>query len=125
MTIKGIHLVANKTQKSKTATVWDHSVSTPGGSPLTISISGNTKTVNGKVSVQHNLAKYTGTLTFNAVTYDKAVGCCHPTGGSVTATLSGSKSGTETLTFEGSGCGAATVVDSSGNTNNITLTHCF
>jgi hypothetical protein len=89
--------------------------------------SGTTMVATGTVTVQHNLAKFTSTTTFDSVEYGDA-NCCFPTGGSVTTTfVSGPHSGgTETLTFSSSTtCGAAKLTHPDGTTAGLTLMHCI
>jgi hypothetical protein len=102
------------------ATLWDHTVSTGAGG-LTLSGASGSRVVNGAVTVQHNLIKYTATATFNNVGWGEA-GCCFPTTGSVTTTFSGGKS--ESLSFS-SICGEATLTTVNGKTVPITLQHCL
>jgi hypothetical protein len=80
----------------------DHTLSTKNA--LMINVSGTvSREVTGTVIVQHNLAKYTANAEFSAVTYDEDKCGCLPVSGSITTTLSGSRTGTETLTI--SACG--------------------
>lgn len=123
ITISGIHYVATKGYTDKngaaqTATLWDHSVSTT--APLTYTQS--TKTMTGTVQVQHNLAKYTASAAFS-VTFDHSTCGCYPKSGTITTTLTGSKTGTETLTF--TDCGTGTLTGSDGSASTITMSHCL
>lgn len=127
VTINGIHYVANQSVVTgsgapMTTTLWDHTVSTP--APLTITGSGPGQTIQaGTIEVQHNLRKFIGSasitqpLTFTA-------GCCFPTGGQITATFSGSKTGTQILNYSAQ-CGSATLIDDSGDSSAITLSQCL
>jgi hypothetical protein len=122
--INGSHLTGNLTPAGGSSTkIWDHTVYTGQGG-LTISRHPD-RTVNGSVTVQHNLAKYNATATFNNVSYGEA-GCCFPTGGSVSTTfMNGADMGkTETLSFSAI-CGQATLTDASGLTHDIELQHCL
>lgn len=114
VTIQGIHRALYNPSGAK---VYDHTVSST--VPFTITGVGSAKVISaGTLQVQHNLAHFVATaailtpLTFTA-------NCCHPTGGSVDISyVSGSKSGTETVTF-GPSCGMA-----STNGNSFVLTYC-
>lgn len=82
----------------------------------------NGRTMNGgSIEVNHNLAGFTAVLVPNNLEWSSS-SCCHPTGGSMTVTYSGSRSGSATLTFGGT-CGTATVTSGSG-TQNIVLGFC-
>ena len=123
--INGSHLIAATTLKGgATTTVWNHTVTT-GAAPLTVTGSGSSRIVTGTVTVQHNLAKYTSTTTFNGVGYGDP-NCCFPTSGTITTSfLSGPESGkSESLAFDNS-CGEATLTTTSGMTMARTLTHCL
>lgn len=114
--INGIHLTATViSQKGKTITLWDHTISSG-----TITVTAGLG-VTGTVTLQHNLAKYTATSTLN-LTY--TTGCVHPTSGTITTTLSGSKRGTETLTFS-SNCGQATLTNTSNSQSTVNIAHIF
>jgi hypothetical protein len=95
------------------------------GGPLTFTASGSTRVLSGTVTVQHNIARYTATATFHAVTYEQS-GCCFPASGTVTSTFQGGpfKGATETVTF-GGGCGDVTITTSTGNTVQRTLQNCL
>jgi hypothetical protein len=126
LSINGSHLTGTLTAAGGTPTTWwDHTVST-GAAGIDVTISGTSRIVTGTVMVQHNLAKFTSTTTFNNVTYDDA-NCCFPTGGSVTTTFSkGPHLGkTETLTFGGAGCGEAKLTKTDGSNVAFTLQHCI
>ena len=122
--INGSHLTGNVTLAGASDKIWDHTLST-GSSPLTVTGVGASRVVTGEVTVQHNLAKYTASVSFDSVGYGEP-GCCFPTSGTLTATFSkGSVVGkTETLTFDGT-CGDATLTKADGTTESITLKHCL
>lgn len=125
LVIDGSHLTGAVTPSGQAATkIWDHTVSTAGG-PLTFTASGTTRLLSGAVTVQHNLAKFTATATFNSVGYGEA-GCCFPTTGSVTTTFQSgpSKGETETLAFSAI-CGEVTFTNTSGVSSPLTLQHCL
>ena len=128
LTINGSHITGTLTPSGGTASKWwDHTVTTsPGG--VTVVINGTDRVVTGTVVVQHNLAKFTSTTTFNSVEYNDET-CCFPTGGSVTTTFSeGPYQGkTESLTFGGTGatCGDSTLTKTDGTKEAFTLKHCI
>ncbi len=122
ITINGIQYTA--TTGSGTV-AWDHSVSTTTSLIFTapgLGIATGTIT-SGTVQVQHNLAKYTASAAFNSVTYNHGVCGCFPTGGTITTTLTGSQTGTETLVI--TGCAKATLTANDGTTSTVSLTHCL
>jgi hypothetical protein len=124
LVIHGSHLTGTVTIDGESTRIWDHTVSTgPGG--LTITGAATGRVVNGTVIVQHNLAKFTSSTSFEGVAYGDAT-CCFPTGGGVSTTFeSGPNAGkTESLTFTRV-CGSATLVNASGSQEEITLTHCL
>ncbi len=114
-----VHLI-----DGKSATIWDHTLST-GTDGLTVSGSGASRVVSGKVTVQHNLAHYTVTATLQSVAFSDT-NCCFPTSGTISTQFkSGASQGkTETLAFSAV-CGEATLTDASGATSSITLQHCL
>jgi hypothetical protein len=124
LVINGSHLTGTVTIRGKELTIWDHTVST-GSTGLTVSGAGSSRVVDGQVTVEHNLLKYTASTTFNGVGYGE-IGCCFPTTGSVSTTFSsGDDAGkTETLAFS-STCGDATLTKADGETQSITLEHCL
>jgi hypothetical protein len=83
------------------------------------------RTVNGVVTVQHNIAQVTATSTFDNVVYGD-IACCFPTSGKVTTLFSKGpdKTKTETLEFNGT-CGSATLTEASGASQTIILRHCM
>lgn len=130
--MNGIHYTAvrsytTKKGVAKTATVWDHTVST--STALTNTFSGGVHTTNGTVVLQHNLAKYTASASFANVTHSHSSCGCLPNGGVITTSFTGSKTGNEILTV--TGCGTATLqlgttlaAAQAATTTNVTLTHC-
>jgi hypothetical protein len=122
--INGSHLTGTLTPAGGAAKkIWDHTLTT--ASPLVVTGSGAGRVVNGTLTVQHNLAKYTAQVTFNQVAYTDPL-CCFPTGGSVqTAISAGLDQGkTESLSF-GPACGQATLKELSGVTSSFTMRHCL
>ncbi len=104
---------------------WDHTVST-GAAGITVTGSGANRVASGTITVQHNLAKYTSTTTFNNVAFGDT-NCCFPTGGTVSTTFEDgpNMSKTETLSFTGAACGEATLTAADGTTSTVTLQHCL
>ena len=97
--------------------LYDHTISTT--APWRLPGVGSSKVISsGAFQVQHNLAHFVASATVaSPLTF--SANCCHPTGGSVNiAYTSGSKSGSETVTF-GPSCGVASV-----NGNSLVLTYC-
>jgi hypothetical protein len=90
-------------------------------------LTGN-RTMSGSVTIYHNLAKYTATNAFAAVTWGDST-CCYPTSGTITSSFSGTgapaTSGVMTFT---STCGEATFIATTGSTagatESVTLDSC-
>jgi hypothetical protein len=124
LVVHGSHLTGTITVNGRTTRIWDHTVSTEAGG-LTVTGTGTGRVVHGAVTVQHNLARYTATTTFNDVGYADGA-CCFPTSGTLSTTFdSGADAGkTETLAF-GAVCGDATLTMASGETESVTLEHCL
>lgn len=125
--IDGSHLLGTLTLAGGAPQkIWDHTVSTGSGG-VTVSRSGGSMTATGTVVVQHNLAKFTSTTSFDHVEYGDA-NCCFPTGGSVSTTFASgpSKGKTETLEFSSvAACGAAKLTRPDGTSAKLTLRHCL
>lgn len=124
LAIGGSHLTGTVTPSGGSATkVWDHTVSTASG-PLSFTETATTRTINGSVTVQHNLARYTAVSTFSDVQF--TAGCCFPTSGTVTTTFQNGpfQGDTEAITFS-STCGETTLKDTRGNAGPLTLQHCL
>jgi hypothetical protein len=122
LAISGSHLTAAVAGDVAPTKIVDITVST--STPLTFTVSGSTRVLSGTVRVQANIARYTASATFDAVTFGQA-GCCFPTSGTVTTTIQGGASDgrTETLTFGGA-CGEASLTRTSGETFQRTLQNC-
>jgi hypothetical protein len=119
--ILGIHYVAEKSATDSTK-LWDHTVSS--ASPVDVKIeTDGTRLVSGTVIVQHNLAKFTAKAELADVAFDALKCGCLPISGSVTTTLTGSRTGTETLDI--TACGQGTYTDDKGVKSTIVLTHCL
>lgn len=124
LVISGSHLTGSVNIAKRDYRIWDHTVSTGAGG-VTVTGSGTGRVVNGTVTVEHNILKFTSTTTFTNVAYTEP-GCCFPTSGSVTTTFdSGSNVGkTESLSFSVL-CGEATLTNANGSTEALTLEHCL
>jgi len=109
----------------------DHSVT--GSIAITENPGAATRTLNGTVTVYHNLMKVVGTSTLTGVVHDDV--CCLPVEGSITTAYTAgqnvapTRSGqllvghSEVLTF--TGCGTATLQGADGSTLDVTLNRCF
>lgn len=125
LTINGSHLTGTVALAGGApSTIWNHTVSTGAGG-LSVTGADTRRVVNGSVTVQHNILKYTATASFNNVGYGEA-GCCFPTTGSVTTTFhnGADKNKSESLAFSAI-CGEATLTTAAGNVVPITLQHCL
>ena len=103
---------------------WDHTVSTD--ADISVTGSGATRVINsGTIRVQHNLAKFVTVSTISGPLTHTA-NCCFPISGSVTTAFSGGKldGKSETVAYSAT-CGAATLTDSKGGSQPLTLTHCM
>ena len=107
ITIAGIHTTGTYSGYE----VFDHTIYT--ASPIIVSTGGIV--TGGTVVVEHNLAKYVATATFNSLAF--TANCCFPTSGSVSTQYSTGK--TETMIFTTT-CGVATL-----NGASTTLTECL
>ncbi len=117
--INGLHKVL---VGPKGKTWFDHSIVSNPGLTLTGTRAAATRVISGTSTLYHNLAKYTAAHTFAAVTWGSAT-CCYPTSGSVSTSLTGSKTGNVTLAFT-STCGQATFTDIATAPATVTLTQC-
>jgi hypothetical protein len=110
----------------------DHSVT--GSVTVTESTPASSRTLNGTVTVYHNLMRIVGTSILSNVVHENV--CCLPVSGSITTSFAAGQNVTtpraggdkyigksEVLTF--TGCGTATFQDINGNTANVTLNRCF
>ncbi len=101
---------------------------------VNLSESGSQQTITGgTITFYHNSEKIIGTSTFTSVVHDDS--CCVPISVEITTTFSAGNftpvgQGTkmvgksETLTFTGS-CGSATLLNTDGTTQSVTLTRCY
>ncbi|HEX7675762.1 MAG TPA: hypothetical protein VF412_16415 [Bdellovibrio sp.] len=109
---------------------YDHSID----ADLTLSESSGTRTITGgTVKVYHNKLRVVGTSTFTNVVYNQQ--CCTPVSGTITTSFaagahvsptvigSAAVGKSETLTF--TGCGTATLTNTSGTTADVTLNNCL
>jgi hypothetical protein len=116
--IMGVHYIAQK----GTTKLWDHTLST--ASPLAITLEKDgSRSVSGTVVLQHNLAKYTAKAELSNVVFDFAKCGCLPVSGTITTTLSGSRTGTEMLDIMG--CAEAEYASEKGVKASVTLAHCL
>jgi hypothetical protein len=76
----------------------------------------------GSSRIYHQLEKYTSDVNTSKVAWSDAT-CCHPVSGSITEVMSGSKTGTNALTFS-SICGTARIVRANGTTALVSLPAC-
>jgi hypothetical protein len=103
--------------------IWTHSIHSAYDNPLVLNhLARNGRIISsGAIIVDHNESAFTATLVFNNVTYTttdaSTTNCCYPVAGTLTVTLTGSRTGTGTLTFSET-CGTATY---SGNISSETL----
>jgi hypothetical protein len=124
--VNGSHITGAVTAAGGSAEkFWDHTVST-GTSGITVTGAGANRVATGSITVQHNLAKFTSTTTFNNVAFGDTT-CCFPTGGNVTTSFEDGPdvNKTETLTFGGGACGEAALTAADGTTSAVTLQHCL
>ena len=79
--------------------LWSQTVRTDPSAPLVLNqLNRNGRNIlSGTIIVDHNTANFTTTMVFSNVTYTS--GCCYPTGGTVTITVTGSRTETDTLAF--------------------------
>ncbi len=122
MLIDGLHKVL---VGPRGRTWFDHSVVANPGLSVTGTRAAGTRTVTGSTTLYHNLALYKAVHTFNTVRWNSAT-CCYPTSGTVTSTLTGSKTNSLTLDFTAgaTACGQATFTEGSGTPTAVTLTQC-
>lgn len=116
--INGIH----KIMTGPLGRSWfDHSI-TSTGLTVTGTRAGGNRVVSGTSTLFHNLAQYKAAHTFNNVTWGSS-SCCYPTSGSISSTLSGSRTGSISLAFSTT-CGQATFTDADSSASTVTLTQC-
>ena len=117
--VNGVHLIATqpvqKGDEKRIVVVWDQTVSA--SAPIVFD-QANSRILGGSVKIQHNLKKYTAIVEITSPLQFQD-GICNPVSGSILSSLSGSLSGSETLTYIGSN--QATLVDAQGNQSTITL----
>ena len=119
ITIFGLHRILRGPRGTK----WfDHSLKTDAALTVTGTRSGGTRTVNGTLTVFHNLARYTATNVMTNVKWGTST-CCYPTSGTIATSFSGTVTGTATTTFT-TNCGIASFVDTTGTTSTVTLRSC-
>ncbi len=102
-------------------TLFDHSITSTGLSVAGTRAAG-TRMITGNSTLFHNIAQYKAVHTFNSVAWGSS-SCCYPTSGSISSTLTGSRTGSVTLAFTAS-CGQANFTDTTATITPITLTQC-
>ncbi len=116
--INGVHKVL---VGPRGRTLFDHTI-TSSGLTVTGNRAAGTRTVNGSSVLYHNLAQYKATHTFSNVSWTTS-SCCYPTSGTLSTTLTGTRSGTVGMTFTSS-CGQAQFMDTNSTVSTVTLTQC-
>ena len=111
---------------------YDHSIT----GTLTVSegSSATSRTLNGTITIYHNLLQVIGTSTFTSVAHSD--GCCTPTSGTITTTFSAGANvapatakglamvgKTETLKI--TACGAGTLTATDGTVTTVAMNNCF
>jgi hypothetical protein len=107
--------------------VWyDHTILANPGLSITGARASSNRTVNGQITLYHNVALYRAISTFSNVVWGSSI-CCYPTSGTITSTITGSVTGSTSLSFlPGTNtCGQATFTDTSGTQSTITLIQCL
>jgi hypothetical protein len=103
--------------------LFDTTVYTPTPVGITASLARGTREMDGgEIQIFHNNAEFTTSLQPNSVTWGDT-SCCFPTSGSMSISLSGSRSGTGTVTF-GSSCGSISI-EIDGETSSASLSNCY
>jgi len=91
----------NETRTGKTsggATLFQHVVTTPTELTINVDTAAKTRTItSGTIRVQHALANFNVDTTFSSAVWD--IDTCQPKSGSATVTISGSRSGSGSVTF--------------------------
>lgn len=120
ITVNGMHKIG---KGPRGRTLFDHYITTP--TPLTVTglrSTSNRAITGGTMKVYHQLLRYTAAISFSGVQWTSST-CCYPTTGSISTTLSGSLTGTTSMTFT-SACGSSTYVDNAGSSSTVTLNQC-
>lgn len=88
-----------RTGKSSSGTTrFRHNITTPTPLTITTDTSASTRTIaSGSISVEHAIANFTVTTTFSNAVWDMST--CQPKSGSATVSVTGSRTGSGTLTF--------------------------
>lgn len=91
----------NETRTGKSSagvTRFRHNITTPTALTITTDTTAATRTIaSGTISVEHAIAGFTVTTTFSNAVWDLST--CQPKSGSATVSVSGSRTGSGTLTF--------------------------
>ena len=100
-TTRQFTLRIDETRTGKTAggsTLFRHVVTTPTNLTITTDTSASTRTINsGSIKVHHALANFDVVTTFSSAVWD--ISTCQPKSGSATVSVSGSVTGSGTMTF--------------------------
>ncbi|MBI3556048.1 MAG: hypothetical protein HY074_07280 [Deltaproteobacteria bacterium] len=127
LVINGMHYLGVKSHKTHlnsdiTNATIDHTLSTL--APIeTQLVDGYRVLISGTMQTQNNRDHSLGTSQITKP-LTMSASCCHPIAGQITTELSGSKSGTEVLTFSNQ-CSTADLTDTNGITRQILLSHCL
>jgi len=84
--------------------------------------SDGTRAMTGTASIWHEVAQYKAVNTFTNVTWGSAT-CCYPTAGTISTVLTGSITGTTSMTFSTT-CGEVSFTGTDSSVNTISLTQC-
>lgn len=102
----------------------DHSLR----STTSLSVSGtkanaNRKIQSGAITIDDNANGLTAFVTITNAEWASS-DCCYPRAGTLTVSVTGSKTGTGSVTFAGVACGRMAIVDFEGKTSEVTLQSC-
>lgn len=103
---------------NRIGTVFDVSVVTPVPLEMNQLARNGRRISSGTLDIYHNRAQFKASHTFNNVEW--SANCCYPTSGSISVTLSGSRTASGTVTFNG--CGNVTTTFE--NTKSFELSNC-
>jgi hypothetical protein len=121
ITMRGTHLFAYYDDHALIPR-WDATIHTV--EPIIVIGKGASRVIPSAVlTVQNNFNEYKGTVKV-AETLSHRAGCCYPISGALRTDFSGNKTGTEHLRF-GPSCGQATLVDTGGNSREVSLVNCL
>lgn len=122
-TTRTLTMAINETRTGTTAagvTRFRHNITTPTALTIAVDTTAQTRTIaSGSVAVEHAIKAYTVTTTFTNAVWDLTT--CQPKSGSATIAVTGSKTGSGTVTFAS---GGKTSYTYNGTTGEITLQGC-